>query len=506
MDATGGLIDGWLHKQGGRVKSWKRRFCTVRGNQMLYFREPKDVKPLGVITLHRGGQDALACEIRIVPEDEFPRKPYCFEIKTTGGLQRTYYCHTTSMKDLERWLNVLHQVVYASRGGGMFGTTVADQLSREQRMFGEVPVLVSDCVAFLRNNALDEVGIFRLPGSSARIRELKYGYATGARPSLDEADAHSVASLLKLYLRELPEPLMTSKLHRNFLNAVQFYKLSDFKDPSSIQRLIPELPAHNACLLRYLCQFLAEVVTHAEVNKMTLANVATVFAPNFLNSNSSSSQVLMEETPLVHRLTMVLIERHEDMFKQMPSADGSPVQAPVSTADSDLDDYDEDEDETYGFLDPPASAVPARRATTADGSSSPRLSGLLNRRRQTGEFDRLQPATAPEGGLQGPVRALQEQLRAEQARSAYLQRLLHQSRDAVQQERSLRVEAERNMQAMLLQLRSMGVVLPNMAEPEAIGDTSVAVQKRHSAMLDDADELIDLMALGKMNMQGDASQ
>ena len=51
----------------------------------------------------------------------------------------------------------------------------------------------------------------------------------GARPSLEEVDVHSIASLLKLYLRELPEALMTAELHRNFLNAVQFYKLSDHK-------------------------------------------------------------------------------------------------------------------------------------------------------------------------------------------------------------------------------------------------------------------------------------
>ena len=49
---------------------------------MLYFREPKDVKPLGVITLHRGSQDGTACEIRIVPESQNPKKPYCFEIKS----------------------------------------------------------------------------------------------------------------------------------------------------------------------------------------------------------------------------------------------------------------------------------------------------------------------------------------------------------------------------------------------------------------------------------------
>jgi len=129
---------------------------------------------------------------------------------------------------------------------------------------------------------------------------------------------------------------------------------------------------------------------------------------------------------------------------------------------------------------------------------------------------------APEGGLQGPVRALQEQLRAEQARAAYLQRLLYQSRDALQQEREQRIEAERSMQvgwqvlacmhashtiaclqSMVLQLRSMGAVLPNMVEPDAglIEEETPKAKARRSMMLEDSDELIDLMALGKLQMK-----
>jgi hypothetical protein len=63
-----------------------------------------------------------------------------------------------------------------------------------------------------------------------------------------------------------------------------------------------------------------------------------------------------------------------------------PAASPVSDADLDLDDYDDDEEEAYGFLDPPI----ARRATTDPAPSSPRL-GLLNRRRQTG-YVRLEMA------------------------------------------------------------------------------------------------------------------
>lgn len=74
---------GWLTKQGGRHKSWRRRWFVIRGKQLLYFKEKEDLKPLGVITLSREGHDALLCDVRVVPESEEPKKPYCFEIKCT---------------------------------------------------------------------------------------------------------------------------------------------------------------------------------------------------------------------------------------------------------------------------------------------------------------------------------------------------------------------------------------------------------------------------------------
>ncbi|EGD73525.1 hypothetical protein PTSG_05229 [Salpingoeca rosetta] len=128
---------GWLTKQGGRVKSWKKRWFTLRGVQLLYFKDPSDFKPLGAITLAdrrpttNPFNSKVTCEVRFVPEDEEPKKANCFEIKSSDSTQRTFYCYAPSAKEADRWMDALTRVVYGSRGGGMFGTDLAVQLIRE---------------------------------------------------------------------------------------------------------------------------------------------------------------------------------------------------------------------------------------------------------------------------------------------------------------------------------------------------------------------------------------
>jgi hypothetical protein len=102
---------------------------------------------------------------------------------------------------------------------------------------------------------------------------------------LQAEDTHSVASLLKLYLRELPEPLLTFSLSPAFLAAAVAYRTDPSRGLGLIQTAVSHLPLGNAVVLRYLCQFLSEVVAKSDVNKMTLPNIATVFAPNFLASH-----------------------------------------------------------------------------------------------------------------------------------------------------------------------------------------------------------------------------
>ncbi|NXW63847.1 RHG15 protein, partial [Eurystomus gularis] len=94
------------------------------------------------------------------------------------------------------------------------------------------------------------------------------------------SDVHVVTGALKLFLRELPEPLVPYELFEPFIEAV---KLPDPR--AQVERaaaLVRSLPPANYATLRYLLAHLCRVTEHVDVNRMTRQNIGIVFGPTLL--------------------------------------------------------------------------------------------------------------------------------------------------------------------------------------------------------------------------------
>ncbi|KAH8675913.1 hypothetical protein BX600DRAFT_189589 [Xylariales sp. PMI_506] len=145
-----------------------------------------------------------------------------------------------------------------------------------------LPSVVYRCIQYLdAKNAILEEGIFRLSGSNLVIKQLRERFNTEGDVNLltDETyyDIHAVASLLKLYLRELPITILTRDLHQKFVDVTEMTNHSD--KIAALSELVVHLPQANDTLLRYLIAFLIKIINNAEFNKMTVRNVGIVFSP-----------------------------------------------------------------------------------------------------------------------------------------------------------------------------------------------------------------------------------
>ncbi|CAH0382781.1 unnamed protein product [Bemisia tabaci] len=150
---------------------------------------------------------------------------------------------------------------------------------------GEViPPLVRQCVEFLSQpDALETEGLFRRSANFAIVKELQQRCNQGL-PVDFEGDVHTAAVLLKTFLRELEEPLMTFDLYDEI---TQFQSLNKDERPRHVKILILEkLPEDNYQVLKYLVQFLAKVMDRCDLNKMTSSNLAVVFGPNLVRSQN----------------------------------------------------------------------------------------------------------------------------------------------------------------------------------------------------------------------------
>uniref|UniRef100_A0A8C8AR48 Rho-GAP domain-containing protein n=1 Tax=Otus sunia TaxID=257818 RepID=A0A8C8AR48_9STRI len=142
-----------------------------------------------------------------------------------------------------------------------------------------VPFLVTQMVEYLEVFGLEHVGIFRISGSVNKIKELKQKYNQGEQVDLvNDGDVDSVASLLKLFLKELPVAVFPDNICSGLLKTFQGTEQTDNQE-NNLKQLLSCLPKAHQNLFQYLSAFLLKLATYSTVNFMTLENLAIVFGP-----------------------------------------------------------------------------------------------------------------------------------------------------------------------------------------------------------------------------------
>ncbi|XP_067828724.1 rho GTPase-activating protein 22-like isoform X1 [Heptranchias perlo] len=311
------LKSGWLKKQRSIMKNWQQRWFVLRGEQLYYYKDEEENKPQGSIQL----QGSQVNEFTANPEE--PGK-HLFEIVPGGAGDRdrmavnheAFLLMANSQNDMEDWVKAIRRVIWAPFGGGIFGQRLEDTVQYE-RKFGKrlAPLLVEQCVDFIREHGLNEEGLFRMPGQANLVKELQDAFDCGEKPLFDRnTDVHTVASLLKLYLRELPEPVIPFAKYEDFLSCAQLLAKDEEEGVQELIKQVTSLPQANYNLLKYICRFLDEVQSYSSVNKMSVQNLATVFGPNILRPKLEDPVTIMEGTSLVQHLMTVLISEHDRLF------------------------------------------------------------------------------------------------------------------------------------------------------------------------------------------------
>ncbi|XP_031720850.1 unconventional myosin-IXb isoform X2 [Anarrhichthys ocellatus] len=146
-----------------------------------------------------------------------------------------------------------------------------------------VPKVVELLLMHVELNGLYTEGIYRKSGSTCRARELHQILQTDPEgPCLDNYSIHTITGLVKRWLRELPDPLMTFSLYSGFLHAVELPEKAE--RIRAVYQKVDELPPANYNTLERLIFHLVRVAKEEEHNKMSPSSLAIVFAPCVLRS------------------------------------------------------------------------------------------------------------------------------------------------------------------------------------------------------------------------------
>ncbi|CAO3699915.1 unnamed protein product [Rhizopus microsporus] len=173
-----------------------------------------------------------------------------------------------------------------------FGRTLEELAGIEgKNIHGYIPKIVLQITNHIRKHGMDKEGIFRKSPSSEELRSVKKAYNQGLEVDLCQYDIDVSAALLKVFIRELPEPLISlsfsdkmgpvpdaSICSQNTLDKIK----------ASLREYYDQKPAHFQ-LLGYLCKFLKEVSENSGRNRMNIHNLSVVFTPNIIRAEEVTS-------------------------------------------------------------------------------------------------------------------------------------------------------------------------------------------------------------------------
>uniref|UniRef100_A0A8D1I5S4 RalA binding protein 1 n=1 Tax=Sus scrofa TaxID=9823 RepID=A0A8D1I5S4_PIG len=166
----------------------------------------------------------------------------------------------------------------------IFGIPLAEAAERTMMYDGvRLPAVFRECVDYVEKHGMRCEGIYRVSGIKSKVDELKAAYDREESPNLEEYEPNTVASLLKQYLRDLPENLLTKELTPRFEEACG--RSSEGEKVQELQRLLWELPECNQLLISWLIVHMDHVISKELETKMNIQNISIVLSPTVQISN-----------------------------------------------------------------------------------------------------------------------------------------------------------------------------------------------------------------------------
>ncbi|XP_022540166.2 rho GTPase-activating protein 10 isoform X1 [Astyanax mexicanus] len=326
--------EGYLYVQEKRPppfgSSWVKRYCTfVKEQKILHMVtfDPKSGGKLGEtesVTLKscvRKTTDTL--DRRFCLDIEITDRPgtvltvqalseddHKFWMQAMGGKEPVHYLGRTYSK--ERGISTLFSNFWSAPG---LARTVDAQLDENGVNF------VRNSINAIETRGINDQGLYRVVGVSSKVQKLLSLMIDEKSSDVDlavceEWDVKTITSALKLYLRSLPEPLMTYGLYKEFI--VPAKGVSPEARVQAIHCLVHKLPEKNQEVLSLVTKHLANVAAHSKQNLMTVANLGVVFGPTLMRPQEETVAAIMD-LKFQNIVVEILIEQHEKIFGDAPS-------------------------------------------------------------------------------------------------------------------------------------------------------------------------------------------
>ncbi|CAG0884276.1 unnamed protein product [Darwinula stevensoni] len=226
----------------------------------------------------------------------------------------------------------------------LFGGSLEEYLEATEE---EIPLIMKSCIRVINLYGLHHQGVFRVSGSQVEIQHFKEAFERGEDPLVDISDAsdiNSVAGVLKLYLRQLREPLFPIVFFDQLMELAQLESKHEFV--MRVRSMVQNLPRPVFVVMRYLFAFLNHLSEFSDENMMDPYNLAICFGPTLVPIPEDKDRIQFQN--LGNELVKNIIIYNEDIF----SNDGGIMyEKYISSSMPDEGDVGEAPDQSHEDLD-----------------------------------------------------------------------------------------------------------------------------------------------------------
>ncbi|CCF56539.1 hypothetical protein KAFR_0B02410 [Kazachstania africana CBS 2517] len=267
--------------------------------------------------------------VEIINHRKNPAYNYSFKIIMQNGQEHMF--QTVGANDLYDWIKMIktskrysfHSQKYRGKTHNkIFGVPLEDICEREGTI---VPTIVVKLLEEIELRGLDEIGLYRIPGSVGSINALKNAFdeegAVDNSFTLEDDrwfEINAIAGCFKMYLRELPNSLFSNKMVGDFTDVAMRLRSSELKYDDYNRELVALLNKLPACYyetMKRIVFHLNKVHQHVSNNRMDASNLAIVFSMSFIDQEDLASS-MGQKLGAIQTILQHFIKSPGDFFAQ----------------------------------------------------------------------------------------------------------------------------------------------------------------------------------------------
>ncbi|XP_072553933.1 rho GTPase-activating protein 10-like isoform X2 [Paramormyrops kingsleyae] len=384
-------VEGYLYVQEKRPppfgSSWVKRYCTYI----------KEQKVLHMVTFeHRSGgkigeTDSVTLKSCSWKTADALDRRFCFDIEISDRPSQVLIVQALSEEDRKFWMQAM--------GGTEPVCYLKKFYSKERGIDAQLDqvgfTFVKNSISAVEKRGIKDLGLYRVEGVVSKSQKLLNMLINGKGDdelnlsTSDEWDLRTITSALKLYLRSLPEPLMTYSLYKDFINLAK--SASPGSRAHAVLGLVHRLPQENQEMLGMLIRHLANVAANCKENQMTVANLGVVFGPTLMKPEEETVAAIME-LKFQNIVVEILIEHHVKIFGCPPEVQSFGASTQQSSRRDD-----------HGGPGAPSDPQEADVEAAASTNSTP--DEMSSATRESSSPPPAEESGQPAGHVEGPPRA-----------------------------------------------------------------------------------------------------